>query len=132
MREYNSHRHLFDLWGSHGGSCALAGTTLVWPRTVLDRMWTLNPRAYRDLAPFGKAVGIPFLLLRITLAVAGVGWFKRRAWEWRLAVVIIAMQVVGDVVNCVRGDLLRGGISAVIAGALLLFLLQPKIRAAFA
>jgi hypothetical protein len=30
------------------------------------------------------------------------------------------------------GDLLRGGIGVLIGGALLLFLLQPKIRAAFA
>jgi hypothetical protein len=47
--------------------------------------------------------------------------------SWRLGVVIIAMQVVGDLVNCVRGDLLRGGTGVIIAGALLLFLLRPKI-----
>jgi hypothetical protein len=50
---------------------------------------------------------------------------------WRLAVVIIATQVLGDVVNCVRGDWLRGGTGVIIAGALLLFLLQPRIRAPF-
>ena len=37
-----------------------------------------------------------------------------------------------DVVNRVRGDWLRGGTGVIIAGALLLFLLQPRIRAAFA
>ena len=34
--------------------------------------------------------------------------------------------------NCVRADWLRGGTGVIIAGALLLFLLQPRIRAAFA
>jgi hypothetical protein len=54
-----------------------------------------------------------------------------RLWGWRLAIVIITTQVLGDVVNCVRGDLLRGGTGIIIAGALLLFLLQPRTKATF-
>jgi|ERR1022692_1393959 hypothetical protein len=85
-------------------------------------------KRFSELAPLGSTVGILFLLLGAALTTPGVGWFRRRLWGWRLAVVIIATQVVGDVVNCVRGDLLRGGTGVIIAGALLLFLLQPKIR----
>jgi hypothetical protein len=111
---------------------SLAATTLLWRGTALDRLWALNPKAYRQLAPLGGAVGILFLLLSAALTTAGIGWFRRRLWGWRLAVVIIATQVLGDVVNCVGGDWLRGGTGVLIAGALLLFLLQPKIRATFA
>jgi hypothetical protein len=50
---------------------------------------------------------------------------------WRLAVAIIATQVIGDIVNLVRGDWLRGGTGVMIAGALLLYLLTPRVRAAF-
>ena len=91
-----------------------------------------NPTAYMQLAPLGRAVGILFLLLGVALITAGIGWFRRRLWGWRLAVAIISTQVLGDVVNCVRGDWLRGGTGVIIAGALLLFLLQPRTRAAFA
>src|ERR1700694_2936069 len=111
---------------------SLAATTLLWRGTVLDRAWILNPRAYKQLAPLGSKVGILFLLLAVTLITAGIGWFRRRLWGWRLVVIIIATQVLGDVVNCVRGDWLRGGTRVIIAGALLLFLLQPKMRATFA
>jgi hypothetical protein len=45
--------------------------------------------------------------------------------------VIIAIQVLGDIVNCVRGDWLRGGVGVVIAGALLLYLARPKVRGVF-
>ena len=110
---------------------SLGGTSLLWRGTALDRMWVLNPRAYEELAPFGKSVGIPFLLLSITLAIAGMGWIKRHLWAWRLTAVIITAQVLGDLINCVRGNLLRGGIGFFIASALLLYLLQPKIRATF-
>jgi hypothetical protein len=111
---------------------SLAATTLFWRGTPLDRMWALNRAAHRQLAPLDGTVGILFLLLGAALAAAGIGWFRRRIWGWRLAVAIIAIQVLGDAFNCVRGDWLRGGTGVVIAGALLLFLLRPKVRAAFA
>ena len=110
----------------------LAATTLLWRGTALDRVWALNPTAHRQLALLGGTVGIFFLVLGAALATAGIGWFRRRLWGWRLAVVIICTQVLGDVANCVRGDWLRGGTGVIIAGALLLFLLQPRIRATFA
>lgn len=113
-------------------TASLAATTLLWRGTALDRIWDLNPTAYKQLAPLGRTVGILFLLLGAALTTAGIGWFQRRLWGWRLAVAIIATQILGDVANCVRGDLLRGGAGVIIASALLLFLLQPKMRAAFA
>jgi hypothetical protein len=110
---------------------SLAATTLLWRGTALDRIWALNPRAYRGLVPFGKAPGILFLLLGVVLVFAGVGWFKRRIWGWRLAVAIIATQVLGDLVSAFMGRVIEGAIGIVIASALLLYLLRPKIRAAF-
>lgn len=109
----------------------LAAFTLFSPGSPLDRLWVLNPIAYKRLAPLGHKVGILFVLLGVALITAGIGWFRQSLWGWKLAVVIIAIQIVGDVVNCIRGDLLRGGTGLILAGALLLFLLQPKIRATF-
>jgi hypothetical protein len=111
---------------------SLAAITLLWRGTALDRLWALNPTAYKQLAPLGGMVGIFFLVLGVALTTAGIGWFRRRLWGWKLALVIIATQVLGDVVNCLRGDLLRGGTGVIIAGALLLFLLRSKVRATFA
>ena len=93
----------------------LAATTLLWRGTPLDRLWDLNPIAYKQLASLGGTVGILFLLLGAALTTAGIGWFRRRLWGWKLAVVIIATQVLWDVVNCIRGDFLRGGTGVIIA-----------------
>jgi hypothetical protein len=93
---------------------SLAGTTLVWRGTILDRIWAINAPAYSRLAPFGKTVGIPFLLVGATLAVA-----------------IIAIQVMGDLVNALMGAVVRGGVGFVIAGGLLIYLLRPETRGAF-
>jgi len=89
---------------------ALAGTTLVFPGTILDKVWALNPRAYRQLGPAGRIAGMLFLLLSLSMAVAGTGWFRRRYWGWGLAVLILATQVLGDLVNVLRGDFVRGDI----------------------
>ena len=115
-----------------GASMAsLAVTTLLLPGTPLDRVWILNPTAYKQLSPLGGKVGILFLLLAVLLVLSGVGWFRSRLWGWRLAVAIIATQVLGDITNLVRGDWLRGGTGFMIASALLLYLLTPRVRAAF-
>jgi len=110
---------------------SLAGTTLLWRGTILDRMWVLNSAAYKRLVPLGGVAGMLLLLLGTALAVAGTGWFKRRLWGWRLAVVIIATQVLGDLVNLLRGDVVKGAIGFTIAGGLLFYLLRSEVRAAF-
>jgi hypothetical protein len=120
---------LFLIFGALMAS--LAGTTLVWRGTALDRVWALNSRAYHRLAPFGKMAGIAFLVLGITLAVAAVGWFQRYLWGWRLAAAIIATQVLGDLVNVFLGRIVEGGIGASIAAMLLFYLVQDRVRSVF-
>jgi len=110
---------------------SLAGTTLIWQGTTLDYVWTLNAVAYRQLSPLGKTVGIPLLLLSTALAAAGVGWLKRQVWGWRLAVVIIATQVLGDLVSIFMGHFVRGAIGVAIAGALLFYFLRPAVTGTF-
>lgn len=110
---------------------SFAGATLLWPGTVLDRMWALNPTAHEQLAFLGRPVGGFFLALSAALAAAGVGWFRRRFWGWALAVGIIAVQVLGDLVNVLFGQFVRGGVGVAIAGALLFYILRRPIREAF-
>ena len=110
---------------------SFAGTTLTWSGTSLDRLWALNPTTHKQLVPFAKPAGTLFLLLAAMLALAGTGWFKHRLWGWRLAVAVIATQVLGDLVNFFRGDYWRGGFGFSIASALLFYLLRPGVRAVF-
>jgi hypothetical protein len=110
---------------------ALAGTTLIWPGTGLDRLWSLNRSAHAEHQKAGGYVGPLFWALSITLIAAAIGWFRRRVWGFRLAVAVLCAQVIGDLMNLARGDLLRGIAGVLIAGALLLYLLLSKIQTAF-
>ena len=109
----------------------LAAITLLHPGTVLDRAWGLNPVAYRQLLPLGSKIGVVFLVLSVALLISGVGWFRHRDWGWKLAVAIIATQILGDIINLFRGDLLRGATGVVIAGAILIYIVSPRMRVEF-
>jgi hypothetical protein len=109
----------------------LAGASLAKPGTFLDRMWVLNPHAYDELTPFGRTVGLFFLLLAAALMLAGTGWLKRQRWGWRLAVVIIGTQVTGDVANIFLGHPAQGVVGVAVAGTLLLYITRPYVRASF-
>jgi hypothetical protein len=108
-----------------------AGITLLHPGTALDRLWSLNPVAHQDLLMFRKPAGVMFLLIAAVAATTGLGWFRRRIWGWRLPIFAICTQLLGDFVNLIRGDFLRGGAGVLIAGVLLMYLLTNNIRRNF-
>jgi hypothetical protein len=109
----------------------LAAITLMLPGTLLDEIWRLNPYAYSEMKPYGKIIGMPLALLSCALAASGYGWFRRRVWAWRLAVSLIAIQVLANFINLFLGRILEGSTGLVLAGALLLYLLRRRTRDIF-
>jgi hypothetical protein len=109
----------------------LAGITLFFPGSFLDPIWRLNPEAGEQLRQLGRGIGVAFLGLGAAMVAAAIGWIKRRFWGWALAVIIIASQVLGDLVNALRGEFLKGAVGVVIAAALLAYLIRPVTRGVF-
>jgi hypothetical protein len=120
---------VFLLWGA--AMASLAGTTLVWRGTILDRIWELNRRAYHQLAPLGNKAGISLLVLAVFLGAAGIGWLMRRRWAWRLAAVILMIHILGDLLNLFIGRVVEGVIGVAAAGALLWYVSKADVRAYF-
>ena len=112
-------------------TASFGGLTLIFPGTILDRAWKLNPRAYAELVAEGRIAGVPFLFLAFILALAGVGWFRHRWWAWYLAFVMVGTQVLANLISIFVGYFFRGSAGLVIASALLLYLARPTIRAVF-
>jgi hypothetical protein len=109
----------------------LAGTSLAAPGTCLDRLWMLNPYAYDKLGPIRKPVGVVFLSLSLTLALAGIGWLKRRKWGWQLTVAIIGTQLLGDCTHIFIGRIVQGAVGVAIAAALLFYITRASVRSHF-
>jgi hypothetical protein len=120
---------LFLLFGAV--TATVAGVSLLVPGTWLDPMWQLNPTAHAQLAPMGRTIGILFPLLGVALACAGIGWLKGRFWGWLLAVLLIGMNLLGDLINFALGDWLKGSVGVAIAGALLFYMTRARVRGYF-
>ena len=117
---------IFLLWGA--AMATLAGTTLIFPGTVLDRVWVVNPKGHAGLISLGRWVGFLFPVLGSLLAVAGIGWLKRRFWGWMLAVLLIGGNAFGDAIRMASGTWLEGAVGVLIAGALLLYIASFRVR----
>ena len=107
---------------------AYAAVTLLKPGTVLDRLWTLNKTGHAQLASLVKSAGAGFTVLAALMCATAVGWFRRRYWGWLLGTTIIAVNAVGDLINGVRGEWLKGAVGVAIAGLLLFCMTRSGIR----
>jgi len=111
---------------------AYAAITLVFPGTFLDALWVLNKQGHDGLAALGRLAALPFVVLSPMLALAAVGWLRRRPWGWVLGVTIIAINLVGDLSQIVFGQRLKGGVGVAIAGSLLIYMTRRRVRNYFA
>jgi len=97
----------------------------------LQLIWRLNPAAYRALTELGACGMLLMAVVAIACALAGIGLWIQTQWGRRLAVGMLAINLLGDVLNAVaRGDL-RTLIGIPIGGAMIFYLLRARTRAQF-
>ena len=70
-------------------------------------------------------------LVAIACSLAAIGLWIQTQWGRRLAVGILAINLLGDVLSAVTQGDLRTLIGIPIGGAMILYLLRPRTRAYF-
>ncbi len=109
----------------------LACLGLLLPGRLVASMWRANPQAHEALTALGVWGALLMLLVAIACALAALGLWRRAQWGHRLAISILAINVVTDLMNAVtRGDL-RTLAGVPIGGAMIFYLLRPRTRAQF-
>src|SRR5581483_4504556 len=98
---------------------ALAGITLVWRGTMLDKVWALNKPAYAVLSPIAGVVGPLFLVLSAIMVSITMGWLRRKFWFLWLMFIVLCSQIICNILYLLRDDFLRKIASVVIASFLL-------------
>src|SRR5256885_4573788 len=72
----------------------------------LEPIWRLNPEAHRALTELGAWGMLLMAVVAIACALAAIGLWIQAQWGRRLAGGILAINLLGDVMNAVtRGDL---------------------------
>lgn len=107
---------------------AYAAVTLLKPGTFLDVLWALNKAGHTGLLALGKSAAVLFVVLCAGMVAASVGWFRRRRWGWMIAIAIVAINMVGDIMNFGTGEPLKGAVGVLIAALLLIYMARPTVR----
>jgi uncharacterized membrane protein (DUF2068 family) len=122
---------LFALFFAFGAAmCALTITLLLIPGTPLDSLWRLNPEAHSAFQSLGKVAVLLMLVVGAACAFAAAGMWRGSWWGTRLALVILSINILGDLFNALVRHDLRTLIGLPIGGAMILYLIKAKRRQA--
>jgi hypothetical protein len=104
----------------------LAAVMLIYPGSVLDALWRLNPRAQNSLHAMGVWAVALMLSVCFACAAAATGLKRRRLWGFWIAIAILGINLVGDLVNAVFARDWRALIGLPIGTIMLAYLLANR------
>jgi hypothetical protein len=104
---------------------------VLFPGSPLEPLWRLKPEARSDFQTMGSWASVLLIPVSAACAMAARGLWTRRRWGLRLAIGVLATNLVGDVANMLlRGDP-RTLIGLPIGGAMITYLLSTRVRGHF-
>jgi hypothetical protein len=109
-----------------------AGLSLLFPNSIIEPMWRVNPRGHQGLVRIGLWGVALLFAASVSCAAAAVGLWRSARWGHRVAVTLIAINLLSDVANSVLGAEPRAVVGVPIAFALLLYLMSKRVRRYFA
>ena len=112
------------------GTCAsfLSAVSLLVPGSLLEPIWHLNPNARAGFSRIGSWAIVLMIAVCIACIFTAVGLWRGRRWGYWLAVVMLAINLGGSVVNVVTGTEPKAVIGIPIVGAILAYLLRKRTR----
>ena len=116
-----------------GVIAALAGLSLLLPNTLFDWIWVINSGAHRNFATDASRFGLMFLGLGILLGVAGYYWMQRKEWARKLTLVIVGLNIVGNLVGYMgRRSTTEVLLEGILGIALFVYLCSRPVQSYFA
>ena len=94
-------------------------------------MWRLNPRAYQAFAGIGLWAIVLLLPVSAACAAAAFGLWFGKPWGYRLAILLLVVNLIGDIFNVVSGTEPRAIIGIPIAILIIAIVTTPATRAFF-
>jgi len=104
---------------------------LVFPGSFLEPMWRLNPRARETFAGLGVWAVVLMSVVCVACALAALGLWRGARWGHYLAVVVLTINLLGDVANVVTGTEPRAAVGIPIVLAILAFLMSKRVKRFF-
>jgi hypothetical protein len=81
--------------------CTLTIVLLVFPGRPLDSLWAVNQDAHIAFQFLGKAAICLMFVVATACVFEAIGLWQRLLWGIRLALVILSLNIFGDLLNAV-------------------------------
>ena len=105
--------------------CALTVALLLFPGTALDSLWRLNPGAHATFQTIGTWAIALMLAVGIACGFAAIGLWRGAFWGSQIAIVILVVNMIGDLSNVMLRHDYRALIGVPIAAAMVFWLIRP-------
>jgi len=102
--------------------CALTLALLLFPGSPLDWLWRLNPDARVAFQSMGYWSLVLMGIVATACLFAAIGLWRAKAWGTWLALIILSINMLGDLTNVLVRHDYRGLIGVPVAGAMIFFL----------
>ena len=106
----------------------VASVSLLFPGGFLEPLWRLNPRGRAGLGAIGVWAIILFVFIGSACALAAIGLWRGVRWGYAMAIVVLSMNLLGDIVNVVSGREPRAAIGIPIVILILAYLVSQSVR----
>ena len=116
------HRWLAIFFAFGASMCALTVILLCFPGTSLDLLWHLNPYAQKGFCSIGKLAVLLMCLIGGACTTSAIGLWHGFNWGRKLALVILSLNIIGDLHNLTIRHDYRALIGLPIAGAMIFHL----------
>lgn len=105
---------------------SLTVVMLLFPGSILEPLWRLNPRAHEGFATLGAWAVVLMLVVATACASAALGLWRRARWGYISAIVILSINLLGDTMNAVITHDWRTLIGLPIGGAMIMYLVSKR------
>ncbi len=109
----------------------VSAVSLLLPGSFLEPMWRLNPRAHQAFGSIGPAAIVLLACVSLACGATASGLWCGKLWGYRLSLVLLAVNLLGDIYNTVSGTEPRAVIGIPIVILILILITTAKTRAFF-
>jgi hypothetical protein len=102
--------------------CALTIVLLIFPGTMLDSLWRLNPEAHAAFQSSGWLSILLMVTVGTACGLAAIGLARNTTWGCWVGILVLMVNLVGDLTNALLRHDLRTLIGVPIAGAMMVYL----------
>jgi hypothetical protein len=120
------HRWLASFFAFGVSICALTIALLLFPGTVLDELWRLNPDAHAVFQAIGGWSIAIMLLVGTACLIAVIGLWRGTLWGTRVAILILVVNMIGDLSDALLDFDFRALIGLPIAAATIVYLARSE------